>query len=554
LLSEEERLEQEAQSLVRERAAFKRQCRAKARELDRDARELESQRLQLETERQELQRAHAEQQRQWKAHLSGERQRLAGEEARLRSERASFESERRRAREEIEAARKQLAAEAEQFRTEQQGWREHREREAAQNRDWEQNLDHKQRALWRSEQHWQEQRLYEDGAHRARLAELEGLEHRLRNTRRKVMALQEEASKLEGPLTQPAQPAIAVAGLTPHWTDHLWLPGFEGDAPAFLALVAQDLVDLSAQLAEQSHHMAHVRASWHADANDVLAELERRSAELDRQEADLLPAKQTLAEQADAVARQAQELARRDRFLRTDEARLGHERRQFEESRGRLLAQVKARAAATRERHALTVEMQRRWESERKLEVERLSRARAETEAARRDHVRVHDLFRNRLLDLTSLQRQLLQREIAIAQLEQRLVVQHQDPMLVETLLAKKHAIWQSLIERPTREFSRRRRELNERARQLEGLRIDLIKQLDRQEKDRANLGRLRTLLDAQQVQLATERTRWVSQVQSLQEDRRLLAEYVRELKMQLEAALKELAGDWAPPSLEMAA
>jgi len=551
LLSQEERLEQAAVNLAREREQFAEQCIQKVRELERQARDLEALREQREKERLELQQEREELQRVWQARWESERKQFAEAEARLRNEQLAFENQRRQEQAELAAARRALAEETEKLREEQAAWRQQREREDARLRDWEQNLEQKQRTLWRIEQHWEEQRLHEEAAHRARLTELEGLERRLRSTRRKLIALQDESSELEERLSlaaaagQPPTPPRVV--LAPAWIERLWLPGFDGDPVEFLTRLGQDLLDLARQLEEQGQALGRVRSSWETEMQAVVQELEQRTLAVSQQEAALLPTKQRLEADAEALRTHAEELARREQQLRAGQARLSQQWQAFQSVRSRLLAQVKSRASVLRQRHEAMLHTQRCWEKRRCAELRQLQQARAETEAARQDHVRAHALFRSRLTGLALLHRQLLQRELAVTQAEQQLIFQHADPVAAEKTLARKKAMWQRLGTRPLREWDRRRMELDERARALDDLADRLEKKHRALERDRLALGRAQTLLEAEKLQLAAERGRWTNQVMSLQEDRRLLAEYVRELKEQLERAVDAIAG--GPPA-----
>ncbi len=560
ILLEEARLEAQVRSLARERCAF---AQARQRELDRletakqevqhQLRDLQKERRQVRADQIQLGK---EQARRWEA----EGARLAKKEAALAAEKQALLDQRLAANGEIELTRRQLEAGWSELRRQQQEWRECRQREETQLEEQRQALALQQKAHHDAEERWEQRYEQERLTQRARLQELDGLENRIRNYRQKLASLQEEAVDLEAALCDSARNSNdpqsppgpqANASVAPV------RPGAVSEAvlPTWLTEIVRDLADGIDCLAENRDALLRLKQSFQWEWDACLEQLRERENRLRRREEALAPREEALARAEQLTQLRSVEIAWIDQQFQCREARLAQLDSRFHCQRKRHLAIVRARVLALRDQHRLIRQLHQQWAQGRIVEAERHRRLQSTCEVARGRYLQLSETCRQRLVQLETQQRLLIEKELVLNEVQRRLVEELGDPVAADQVLERRRLQWARWAARPMRAVRRHRMHLEARAQRLESYRRYLLRETGTLEREQLACRQLHTRLQVENLTRESERTRRMQELQSLREERARLEEHNRDLRDQLERLVLLLTENDRPdPPLALAA
>jgi hypothetical protein len=456
---------------------------------------------------------------------------------------------------EIELSRRQLEASWSQLRREQQEWRERRQQEEAELQARGARLEQRESAVRQASAELEAKYRHDEAARQTLAREFDGLDRRIRNYRDRLATLRAEAARLEATVSlgsmTPALPgpSPSVATACPAQ------PEYQGDLPALFGKVAEDLMDQHRQITEHWQAARAIRRAWAREWDAALAELARRETDLHRREEGVRPREQALFLAEQALQRHAGDLARQQRQLECWEARLAQQQSVFRCGQGQLVEVVKARVGAARERFQAATRLLEQWGGERRLESERYRHMLAAGEAARQDHDRLREKFRQRLAALGGRWRRLLERELIVREAEQCLIAQQPDPVSLEKELERKRRHWERLAHRPVLRLRSHQRRVERQARELEGLHFQLAEGRRLVEEQKAECAQLQLGLEAQLARLNAERIDWKHELEAGRAERAKLQQHVADLQRQLERLASYLVDPNRPdPPLAAAA
>ncbi len=561
ILLEEVRLEAQARSRARERRGF---TEVRQRELDRletAKKELQRQLRDLQKERRQLRAERIQLRNQWARRWKSEAARLAKKEAALATAKQALLDQRLAANGEIELIRRQLEAGWSELRRQQQEGRECRQQQEARLEEQRQALALQQKAHHEAEEHWEQRYEQERLTQRARLQEFDGLENRIRNYRQKLASLQEHAVDLEA----------SLCGFARDSNDSLGPPGPQEGAsvaptrptaasraealPTWLTEIARDLADGIDCLAENRNALLRLKQLFQWDWDAALKQLREREDQLRRREEALIPREEALAQAEQRTQRRSVEIAWVEQQFQCREAQLARLGSRLQCQRKRHLAIVRARAVALRDQHRMIRRLHQQWAGERLVEAERYRRLQTACEVARRRHLQLSETYRQRLTQMETQQRLLIESELVLGEVQQRLVGELGDHVAADQLLERRRLQWARLAARPIRTARRQRRQLEARARRLESYRRYLLRETETLERERLAGGQLHTRLQVENLTRESERTRRTQELRSLREERARLEEHNRDLHEQLERLVLLLTENDRPdPPLALAA
>lgn len=315
------------------------------------------------------------------------------------------------------------------------------------------------------------------------------------------------------------------------------------------------LLDESQRLAEYHERLLEVRRTWLEEWDQALLTLAARESQLREEIARQKPREDALAVREQDLAHRLLACARQEQRLRLRETRLAQRQQTLARRRARLSDSLRQRKRLLRKRERLVDQLRHEWEQVRVQEGRRLLNARTGCEQARQAYLTSREELRRRAQELDDQERGLAQRELAVFEVEQRLVAQQQDPAAAEQLLARLRQGWERAVAKVIQSTRRREVELQRKAEQLEQFRARLMQ-------EREELERRRTTLTLSQADLETERQRhedWQATMENELERLRLEREHLLQRVRDQEAHLEQLTMQWldprpAPPTLGVAA
>ncbi len=275
-------------ALRNERAEHDKRVEDTATELQRVRREVSAGQEKLKASRQHLSDLHRRLKRRhaarWTATEAGikkREERLTAEQTQLEADRAALTDARLRCNGEAELGRRKLQAAWEDFHRAQQQWEERRGQEQADLRRRAREVADAERAVAEQYQFWDQTRT-------AVQAEVEGLESRVRNLRRKVQEQEKDAQRpgLNAPHPEPVEAAQAVPRPQPVLAEQERLVALE--------VLAGELADQRRHLLEQAARLARAQQDWCTEQAAALAALHDAARRLEEREAQLEPRERRL--------------------------------------------------------------------------------------------------------------------------------------------------------------------------------------------------------------------------------------------------------------------
>ncbi len=555
LAAQDAQLQEADQLLAAERADWERVRDDQRREWEAARRQLNEERGRLDDERKTLAADRATSAGESKQHWEAEAGRLRAESDRLAADRQAFERQLGHVNAQLEVQRRQLDASWNQFRREQADWREFRRNEEARLQEGWDQLAERQRALRAETESWEQTRRDQELAHAGVAREAATLGNRIRNHRRKLHRLRDEAARLEETVcagSLPVAQPIEESGSTQAGDS---APSIPDPSLETLAAILEGLLDENRRLAEHQQLLAEVRRSWRWEWDYTLKELRDRESQLTGREETIAPRERSLNVAELAVQTRTRDLERWEQQLQCWEARLFKAQSTFQCERGRLLAHVKARMAAAQERFTLAVRLRHQGQADRRRQSARLVTEQQAAEKARRDLVRRRDALHQRIAELELLHRRLLERDLALTQIQQELVATDPRPDEADRELDRRRQHWERAALRPIRALRRRERAAAKKAAEMEALHRDLAQQKVALEEQQAACAQLQTDLEIAAAELSEERGRWQQELRANRQETAQLERHAAELRHQLERVAALLIDSPRPqPPLAVAA
>src|SRR5262249_13244259 len=232
--------------------------------------------------------------------------------------------------------------------------------------------------------------------------EMEGLENRIRNLRRKWADHQLEYARLEGALQKlqakekggpdavptsitPPSPAAATAAATevplaPSVHSAAQIDKERTEVEEWLTVLeksAGELADQRLQLVEQWQLLVQTQERWDKEQEKTVAELTELGKQLHEQELTLEHREEALLPLEYNIKQRLEEVLSLRQHLEGRQARLFNRMQAWESERDRLLANLKQREEAAAQTLAMLTDLRSRWEKRRRQETRQLRGERA---------------------------------------------------------------------------------------------------------------------------------------------------------------------------------
>jgi pSer/pThr/pTyr-binding forkhead associated (FHA) protein len=519
----------EAYSQLRnERTTFESEFGERQRELAALRREAEDTRSQARSDRQRLLHLHRRMKQRWHRHWSAERaamhqrheklaQRLRELDRafdRLRQEKAALQQARLAFNGEVEIGRRHLQAAWDKLH-EQERTAEDRQAQALGDlADQQGALDEREailadaeRDLIAEQQRWQEARLEVE-------KEVESLDGRVRNYRRKIFDLQEEVNQLQKQraelkkedansptVAQAAEPAAAPLAMPVAAIAALPVAAPATRLPA-LEKLAGELADQRLHLIEQGERLVRAQHAWHKHRDAVANDLEAIGRRLHEREQAIQGREQALENDELRLRQQQREAVHLQHFLEGWQTRMTARESAWEGERDRLVADLRSREALAAQRLAAVDQLHQRWTRRRHREVEWLRGERATGERLRREWVALRDDCHRRKTALEKEQRALAERALAMEQYQQEVLGQSGDAPAAGRRLEKLRRRWSALSAAAEKSVAEQRQALEAEAARLDALHERLQKHAAKIANQEGELSR--RMADFDQGQLKT--------------------------------------------------
>jgi pSer/pThr/pTyr-binding forkhead associated (FHA) protein len=556
-------------ALQDERAKYENRVAEVMQGLEQSRHEVATEHQQNQAERQRLLALRRRLKQRWHRQWAGERTAMQRREADLAARQRTLEKERERLQQdkaaamqsqmrangEIEVSRRQLQEEWERLNKE----RGELEEVASVLEQRKAVVEEAEQKLAEEQRHWQEVRLQ-------RTQEVEGLESRVRNQRRKILDQEQAAVRLEALMRGvkeipalssespiPSEPAAAsTVPPTVASPDELgqreWrLRTAEADLQSrtvALEALAGELTDQRLQLAEEFTWLAQVEQRWRQDRDALAAELEALGARLLERERTLQSGEQALEAAQRTLRQRSEEVARTQRNLEAWKGRLAAGAAAWQGERERLLVELRAREEAVEQRLASLEQLRQRWDERRGRQVDRLRSRRAACEEVRRECAALRDEWSRREAALVQEQRGLAERALALEQYRQECIGKASNPAAAEKRLENLRRHWAALSATAQRALSGERQRLDRDTGRLE----ERLRQLHEQEQEiavaEAELSRRQAAWEQQQAIAEADQGKLRQELHSFRNQRHLYEQQLQELRDEVERLARLLLED----------
>jgi pSer/pThr/pTyr-binding forkhead associated (FHA) protein len=566
LLELQQRVRESRMALQSERADHAQRTAAECQELARLRQEvthgqeyLQGRRRWLGELRRRLKRRHQEQigaereaLRRREQELDEQRRRLERTAGQLEQDRAAQAQARLRCNGEVELGRRQLQACWDEFQRQQRRWQEEQTRGQAELQHRQRDLEQRALALAAAEhdlaeegRHWEQTR-----AHLQR--EIEGLETRVRNCRRKLADEQlrfgpDAGGPADAPTVLIPQPGGADAPARPA---RAALPEAQ---LAELERLTAELADQRLQLAELCERLALAQEAWRREYHGVFEELEASAERLRERELAVARREETLAPRDFALQQRQEEAARLRQQVEAWLARLAAREAAWEGERERLLDQVQAREALTQRQWLALVELRRRWSQRRRHE---LKQVRADLERGagfRRQYAMLWEECARRQTELEQKERALAERALALEQYRVECLGQAPDSAAANKRLGRLRRRWAGVVAAAERGLRRERRALEAEAARFRDQAEEVEQRLAEAAQQEEDLSRRLAAWEHEQALAEDSNARLRRELQSLQAQRALYERQLSQVRDEVERVARSLIDAPEPPALTIA-
>jgi hypothetical protein len=589
-------------ALQNEQTAYQETVERTRRDLTEAEKEVIEAREQARTERKRLielrRRLKRRWHRQWLAErrafrereqaLDTQRRILEKDCQRLQQERADVIKERLRRNGEAELAKRLVQDEWDKLRQAQITWKNEREREQAELAmrarallDSQTSLAQAQRDLAYDRHQWHGLRVLLE-------REVEGLDLRARNQRRKIVAQQQEIGQLDAllqnlrppgsaslpvlvpvavvpkistpPADEPAPGALASSAtatpgepsssdLATVGRDNMVEPvgGMlsPDDSPCeaenalqrrrTLDRLAGELADQRLQVAEHWARLAHTQQCWQQDHDAAAAELEALIASLPERERALTTQERDLqARDCDSRQRHEEALHLRQ-HLEAWQARLQTREGACEAERDRLFSELRSREEAAQQLETTLMALRQRWARRRRQELEQLRQQRADCEKLRKEWVAFREDWWRRTTILEEQRRVLAEKELALERHRQEYQSGTEDPAATDRAVERLRRRWLRLNAAAVRATTEGRQKLQEEAVQLEAHYKVIQRQNEALSQREANLAEQMATLQQRETLARIQEVRFVQELQQLRSQRDRYEQQTGELQGQVD-------------------
>jgi chromosome segregation ATPase len=566
-------------ALQQTRAAYEKRVAQIMQDLTRSRQELaDGQRL-IQAERQRVLDLRQRLKRRFHRHWSSERMTMRLREAALAKQGRALENERERLKQEktglmqarmhfngeMELGRRRLQADWEHVRKDQAGL--HERASALDLRERALEAEHRQRA--EEKHHWEETRF--------RLQqEVEGLESRVANFRRRLLDEQQKLDRLQNaakPLppskgsqapsfaeseqTRTDLPPAVLVSVEAQDQQHGPLHPTEAEwrnRVATLERIAGDLADQRLYLAEQYERLARAQQQWEQEHSSVATELEALAQRLHQREEAIQVGEEGVTVAEDRLDQRSAEMARQQGDLEGRSAQLAARAAVWDGEKDLLLASLRVREDLVAQQLAALSNLRQCWAKRRLRQVCRLRAQCAACEELRREGEALRLECSRRGTLLGKEQRALLERALALEQYRQRWIARAANPKAAEKRLERLRRRWAALAASAERTLAQERKALETQAARLEERARQLQQDADELNAREAELTTREAAWEQQQLQDQAEHEKIRQELDSLRRQRQSHEQQIATLREEVERLARLLLDDDSKPSPAMRA
>jgi pSer/pThr/pTyr-binding forkhead associated (FHA) protein len=579
------------QALRHERAVYEERVGKVMREVAQARQEAQDTQRRAERERRRLIGLQRYLKQRWHRHWMAERRalrrreddiaagyrKLERDKERLQQEKAAQVQARLRFNGERELGRRQLRADWDELRAEQQCWQEQLTREQASLQQRQHALEGRERTLAEGEarlldekQRWLATRLLLE-------REVEGLENRIRNHRRKILDQEQEKARLENilrelHLTSPALPAPASLAVTEPGTALVPVPAAvppiqeldqrelrlqEAEAHlqhrlAVLECLAGELADQRLQVVEYWERFYQTQQHWQREHEAVLAAVEELGQRLQVREQALKAREQALEPAENDLRGQQEELALQRQHLQGWQTRLRANEVSWEGERDRLLLEVRTREELVEQRLVILRELRQRWEKRRRQEKIQFESERGACEKLRQELAALREEWFQRNNVLEQEQRSLNEKTLALEQYKQECLAQAPDSAAAAHQVDRLRRRWCAQNAAAVRTLMEQREALQTELTQWAKLCAFVQQQVEKVSTRERELSALQTNWEQEQTRSLDQQARLEQELQSLRLQRCRQEQQLTELNEELERVARLLLEEGNVPTLSV--
>jgi chromosome segregation ATPase len=543
--------------LRREREDYEKRVAQVLAHLEQSRRDINDNYHQLKSERQRLVSLRLRLKRRWHRHWAGERQAMRKRETELAGQYRTLEKQRERLQQEktalaqaqlrfngdSELTRRQLQSESDRLGREQEQLEE-RQRALEQAANQQVEADQRLRA---EQERWHAE-------HQRLTQELDSLESRIRNYRRKLQEQQQEVIRLEAvigalnlartgearPTTPTVEPALAAtAGLATEGIEEREWKLSQAEAEllkrtAAVESLAAELADQRLLLAEECERLAQTQVNWQRE-QDAAAELEALGLGLQKQEETFQLRAQGLEAAEHALQRRHEELIHARRNVEAWKARLAAGAAAWQGERERVLTAIQCREQELERRETQMLQLRQRWDDRRRRQVLRLRAQRNDSEETRRQGAASRETWDRERTALAREQRALAERALALEQLWQECLGKSANPTAAEKRLEQLRRQWTALFAGEEKFLARERQWVVSEAARLEARLRQLEQQTDQITAGEADLASRQAAWEQERALAETDQGKLRQEIESLRKQRELYEQQLQELAEEVE-------------------
>ncbi len=543
LVAVQEEVRRDQAQLQQERGEFERERKARLEETARDRAEAARQREAAQRERRRLSELRRRLRRRWRRHWGGHEKALAGreqavtrEEGRLRAERATLWQDRLRTNGDAELGRRQIQDGWAELGAARREWQEQRRREEADLAGRRRELGERAGALGDAQRSFAAQQA-DARASRTNLdREIEGLENRVRNLRRKLADHEQDLARLGGAALPPPPPAAERPEpghpLAPDAAEDKADPQNVAAARllAELGALADVLADQRLQLAEQWQRFLVAQRAWHEDHAALFPQLEEAARRLEQRERQAVEQEERAAVAAGDLRERVQALARLRAELEGWQAHLTTAESTWRNERAALLAQVQSREALADQRQAMLEDVRGRWAVRRGEEFARLNGELRRCRDAHRRYLELLGECDRRRADLGAEERAQAEKRLALEQFQLELVGRSDNAAAAEKRIVKLRRQLAAAHAESERRLADRRRALECEADRLRAQAHHLHEQTETIAERESTLSARQSEWERQQLLAEQDRARQAEELSRLRQQGEVAARHRREL------------------------
>lgn len=388
--------------------------------------------------------------------------------AALRQDRAAFAQVQLRHNGEIELNRRQLQAGWDELQQTRRHWQETRTREEAELQRRRAEVGRREAAVLKCARgQAEEQRDWEE--RKATLErDLEGLNNRIRNQRRKIVEQERELARLGAfhPNSGGSVPAAHTSAPPPAASATVPLEEELADLERLADVVAGQKL----YLAEQCCRLRELHERWRDDHRDLVAELERLGARLLEREQELDIREQALEALTVTVKQRHETAAQERQHLEGWHADLAAREAAWPAERERLLAAMLGREEAAGHQLTVYANLRQRWSEERAREAREAQADHERCQSFRDQYVTLWQECFRRNATLEQQQKALAEKTLALEQYRLEALGQAENSVQAERRLEKLRTQIVSLSAVSERRLSEEREKLEAEAARLHDL------------------------------------------------------------------------------------